>query len=88
MSGASWAGKTPDEIIADVNAIIASLPPVPDTLEIPVPYDLYMAWQADEDDRVVRAFRRKEGWAVGPMLERIASKAAAEMFAFSRGPLP
>lgn len=88
MSGTGWADKTPDEIIADVNAIIASLPPMPDPLTIPLPYDVYMEWQSEAKDRLDRAFRRKEPWAVMPMLDRIAEKAAAEMFTFSRGPMP
>lgn len=88
MSGVSWSGKTADEIIADVNAIVASLPPMPDPLELRVPLSAYMAWQAEADDALVKAFRRKEPWTVMPMLDRIASKAAAEMFAYSRGPQP
>jgi hypothetical protein len=88
MSGTGWKGKAPTEIIADVNALLASIPLLPDPLEIRVPLSAHMKWQSDAEDRLDRAFRRKEPWTVQPMLERIASKAAAEMFAFSRGPQP
>lgn len=89
MSDTGWNGKTPAEIIADVNAIIASLPPMPDALEMRVaPSVAFFDWRREASDQIERAFRRKEPWAVMPMLDRIAERAAAEMFAFSRGSMP